>query len=60
MSTYRVSAVKEILWLVVLIAVVLAILAFLGLFFWSYIVHIFLPESWHWMSERQLERLPFL
>ena len=38
----------------------LLLLLFIGLMLWSYAVHWFLPESLHWLSERQLERLPFL
>ena len=35
---------------------VVAALAVIG----TYVVHLFAPESWHWLTDQQLARLPFL
>ena len=44
--------------LVIILAIGLVIVALVVM--GTYVVHLFGPESWHWLTDRQLARLPLL
>lgn len=51
-----VRALLSMLVIILATGLVVAALAVIG----TYIVHLFAPESWHWLTDQQLARLPLL
>lgn len=53
------SVVRVLLSLLVIVfAIGLVVVALVAM--GTYVVHLFGPESWHWLTDRQLARLPLL
>ena len=51
-----VRAMLSLLVIILVVGLVMMALAIIG----TYFVHLFAPESWHWLSDQQLARLPLL
>ena len=51
-----VRVMLSLLVIILVVSLVMMTLAVIG----TYFVHLFAPESWHWLTEQQMARLPLL